>query len=168
MNAHFSLIMFAGLFVLNTCKSTVSRETPANASQSIGVAEKEVSIADTSSYGDVKNQLRNLIQLVRVQDNKSCAPLMVYRGENLKRKWKDTCNYSFEEDKLHVDKNVARIRMLLDESHSHTFVAYRSDRESEGIWHVVETEFDLVEGKIRTVSFAFLKIGNTYCLGDID
>ena len=44
---------------------------------------------------------------------------------------------------------------------------YESDEESEGEWHMLHVRFDTHEMEERR-SFAFLPIGGTFLLGDID
>lgn len=95
------------------------------------------------------------------------APYMVYQGKNLKRKWKDSCNYLLEEDKLGVDEICFKLNRTINKADTFIIEKYSTEIESEGVWHVLTISFNL-KGKNKIMQFAFLKPRNTYLLGDID
>jgi hypothetical protein len=95
------------------------------------------------------------------------APYIVYRGKDLKRKWKDNCNYALEEDKLGVDEICFKLNRTINKVDTFIIEKYSTEKESEGIWHILTISFNL-KGKNKVMQFAFLKPGKTYLLGDID
>jgi hypothetical protein len=96
------------------------------------------------------------------------APYIVYRGEDKTRAWKVMSDYSKEYDKKGVDDICERInRTANQDSLGYKIIHYRSEKESEGTWHVLMVSYKK-KGVEKSAEFAFLKIGNRFALGDID
>lgn len=95
------------------------------------------------------------------------APYIIYQGKDEKRKWKDYCNYSVEEEKNGVDEICFRINRTINKADSYKIVQYKTEKESEGLWHILHVSL-LLNGKQKQMSFAFLKPGKKFALGDID
>lgn len=95
------------------------------------------------------------------------APYIVYRGKDKVRKWKEICDYSKPEDKKGVDQVCYRINSSVNQDSNYKFGSFRKEKESEGVWHVVEVLYSK-KGTPKKAYFAFLKIGERYALGDID
>lgn len=95
------------------------------------------------------------------------APYIVYQGKNLNRKWKDSCNYLLDEDKLGVDEICFKLNRTINKADTFIIEKYSTEKESEGVWHVLTISFNL-KGRNKIMQFAFLKPRNTFLLGDID
>lgn len=95
------------------------------------------------------------------------AHYIVYRGEDKKRAWKDVSNYNDKEEKKHVDEVCYRINSSINQDSTYKIVKYFTEKESEGTWHVLMVTYKR-KGVEKKTAFAFLKINNSFCLGDID
>ncbi len=96
------------------------------------------------------------------------APYIVYRGDDKSRAWKVMSNYTNEYEKKGVDDICERInRTVNQDSSGYKIIKYFTEKESEGIWHVLMVSYKK-KGTEKTAAFAFLKIGNRFGLGDID
>lgn len=95
------------------------------------------------------------------------APYIIYQGSDIERAWKVFANYSNAEDKEGVDEVCTRINETVNRDSSYQIVKYFTEKESEGIWHVIVVNFRK-KGVEKKVAFAFLKIGERFGLGDID
>jgi len=77
-------------------------------------------------------------------------------------------DYTKEYDKKGVDDICERInRTANQDSSGYKIINYRTEKESEGTWHVLMVSYKR-KGVERTAAYAFLKIGNRFGLGDID
>lgn len=96
------------------------------------------------------------------------APYIVYRGDDKKRAWKTMSDYTNEYEKKGVDDVCERINRTANlDSNGYKIIKYFTEKESEGIWHVLTVNYKK-KGVEKTAAFAFLKIGNRFGLGDID
>ncbi len=95
------------------------------------------------------------------------AQYIIYQGNDEKRKWKSFANYHEAEDKKGVDQVCTRINESVNRDSSYTIVKYFTEKESEGIWHILMVSYKK-KGIEKKSAFAFLKIGNRFGLGDID
>ena len=96
------------------------------------------------------------------------APYIVYRGDDKSRSWKVMSDYTKEYDKKGVDDICERInRTANQDSSGYKIINYRSEKESEGTWHVLMVSYKK-KGVEKKAVYAFLKIGNKFGLGDID
>jgi hypothetical protein len=95
------------------------------------------------------------------------APYIVYKGADEKRSWKSTCNYNKEEDKIRVDEMYTRLKKSTSLDSNYTIIHYLTEKESEGVWHVLVTELKK-DGELQHVAYAFLKLGTRFYLGDIE
>jgi len=95
------------------------------------------------------------------------APYIIYRGSDKERAWKDFANYTNAEEKKGVDGICTRINESVNRDSSYTIVKYFTEKESEGIWHVLMLNYKK-NGIEKKAAFAFLKISNRFGLGDID
>ena len=95
------------------------------------------------------------------------APLIVYRGADKKRAWKDLADYSKADEKKGVDEICMKINQTVNRDSSYQIVKYFTEKESEGTWHVLQLSYNK-KGVKKLIAFAFLKIGNRFALGDID
>ncbi len=95
------------------------------------------------------------------------APFIVYRGDDKIRAWKDFTNYENADEKKGVDQICLRINQTLSPGSDFKIVKYSTEKESEGIWHVLTVSYNK-KGGIKKAAFAFLKINNRFGLGDID
>jgi len=100
------------------------------------------------------------------------APFLVARGEDKTREWKVPADISIESERAYVESALANLKGLLSEvrqpdgSLAYEVIEFVVEAESEGQWHVLMVEFET--GDEQEAMFAFLPLGETYYLGDID
>ena len=84
------------------------------------------------------------------------------------RAWKVMSDYTNAYEKKGVDDVCERINRTANlDSSGYKIIHYRTEKESEGTWHVLMVSYKK-KGIEKSVAFAFLKIGNKFGLGDID
>lgn len=131
--------------------------------------------ADSSAVAATFRSLLDICKNVDFSDPKTqklgmfykAARYIVYRGDDKKRAWKVFANYSNAEEKKGVDEICTRINGSVNRDSSYTISRYFTEKESEGTWHVLMVNYRR-NGIEKKAAFAFLKIGNSFGLGDID
>jgi hypothetical protein len=95
------------------------------------------------------------------------AVYVVYRGTDKKRKWKDFVQYENGEERMETDRLCKRVirSVILDNNYKVT--KYFIEKEFEGTWHVLIVNYKIDKNEYQA-SFAFLKIGKRFGIGDID
>ena len=138
----------------------VSAEEPA--------AQEPEKAADTQLGEQVKADLEALFDACKNDRFEKAAPLISYRrGPQRERRFKDTYNIADEEERKHVERGCKDIKEVLEASQSYKFVAFSTEGESEGLWHIWKVIFQLPDGP-REFMFALLKIKGRFAVGDID
>ena len=95
------------------------------------------------------------------------APYIVYQGDDKTRKWKSVADYSKVDEKKQVDNICTEINQSVNQDTAYRITGFETNKESEGVWNIIHVSYKKKD-KTRNISFAFLKIGDTYGLGDID
>ena len=95
------------------------------------------------------------------------ARFIAYRGEDKARSWKDAANYRKADEKKGVDEVCERINGTINRDTAFKIIKYLTEKESEGTWHVLVVTYNK-KGVTKQATFAFLKIGEKFLLGDID
>jgi hypothetical protein len=115
----------------------------------------------------VKKTIVKMFKIVEAGHSNKLANYIVYRGDDVDRKWKDHCNYDIPEEKNQVQNIHQRIvdRYL---PYQYEFVKFITQKELEGEWLVWEMKFFTKDKEPKKVFFAFLKVDGQYLLGDID
>ena len=115
--------------------------------------------------------LKKLLKIYKednaASDKVNLAPYIVYKGTDEERSWKSTCNYNKEDDKKRVDEMFVKIKKSIRLGSNYTIIHYLTEKESEGVWHVLVTELKK-DGELQHVAYAFLRLGNKFYLGDIE
>ncbi len=94
----------------------------------------------------------------------SIATSLVYRGEDVQRKWKSPLKETAKDEMEYAEKTIKRINDKLSSCKGLTFGKLRIEKESEGIWYGLKVFCD---GN-SVGHFAFLKIDGKFLLGDMD
>jgi len=155
MNAK-SLILFTASFVLLSFVKGQNRKK-----DSVAVVAAFERLAGICDYGYNAKPGEDSIRYAHA------AKYLVYRGDNKQRAWKVLMDYANPADKNVVEELLSKFKRSIVRDCNHHFVKYFTEKESEGIWHVLVVEYEKKSGA-RQVSYAFLKIGNRFGLGDID
>ncbi len=94
---------------------------------------------------------------------------VVYRGgiNGGERDWKDTANYSAENDRILVDGICYRLHSNLNADPNYKIVKYQTETESEGTWMVLTINYTK-DGVPKKMMVAFLEIKGVLAIGDID
>ncbi len=96
------------------------------------------------------------------------AQNIVARTDDPEREWNAPADPSRPNEREFVESALASIRILMEGSHGDFEIdGYEIEEESEGEWHVLHVRFDTHDIDVRR-SFAFLPVGNSLLLGDID
>lgn len=123
--------------------------------------------AGSSSEVKAQKQLEKLIALVKKEDYINLAKMVVYRGDDKDRKWKDVCNPLVAEELRQAEGVGQQVKKYLGEDFKYTYKEYVSETESEGTWHVLILK-TTYRGEAKDRAFAFLEIKGVFALGDID
>ncbi len=119
-----------------------------------------------SLEGKTKDRLIEVIKLIKADNRPELARHVIYRGENEARKWKAVSDYTVEEEKANVDRVCKRMAKFVALGEP-TFVDFKADKQSEGVWLVWKVRFG--EGdKAKTIHMACLEINGRPELGDLD
>jgi hypothetical protein len=98
---------------------------------------------------------------------KKAAAYVIYRGGDVKRKWKDFIDVKNKREMTEVESICFRMRNSVAKDPSYKITGYKTDEESEGVWHIVYVDYTQ-DGVAKKAIFAFLKINNRFGIGDID
>ncbi len=109
-----------------------------------------------------KATILKLLELAKSGDAKAAAPLVVYRGGDKTRKWKDVINPNNEDELKRLKMNLGELKELAGDA-TPAFVEFTTNKESEGQWLVWKTKID---GK--DIMFACLEINGQIALADLD
>ncbi|CAN5478443.1 hypothetical protein BH09BAC6_BH09BAC6_16580 [soil metagenome] len=149
------------LFMLMLLHAAVKAQTPKTDSVQVAKTLHELLLICRSvDFADPKvKQLGSFYK---------AAPYIVYRGDDKPRAWKVMSDYTKDYDKKGVDDVCERInRTANQDSSGYKIINYFTEKESEGIWHVLTVSYKR-KGVEKIAAFAFLRIGNRFGLGDID
>jgi hypothetical protein len=108
-------------------------------------------------------QLKNYCEQT---DYEQAGKLLVYRGSDDGRKWKDYLRAE-KKDELETIKLMCEEILELLNADALTIIGYVEDKESEGLWCVLKIELEK-NGDKGNLVFAFLKLKIGMALGDID
>jgi hypothetical protein len=122
--------------------------------------------AKADSLAAVKT-FRALLEAVKAGDAVKASANILNTNPDSKKAYKAFANYSDPGDKLAVDKWIKIIRRDILGAQQYSITAYESNKESEGVWHMLMLSCTGNE-KTYTIGVAFLKVGNRLGLGDID
>ena len=101
------------------------------------------------------------------------APFLVARGDDDARRWKAPADLGQPSERVFVEDVAQRLSQFLQEARQpdgtleYEIDAFTVESESEGVWHVLEVEFEGAESEIDAL-FAFLPIGDAYYLGEFE
>ena len=133
-----------------------------------------VSSQTSAAQRAVEARLADLLAAASAPDAsaETIAPFIIARGDDKSREWKAPADLSDPSERRSVEGALADIRGLLSEvrqadgSLAYEVIEFVVESESEGQWHVLMVEFET--GNEQEAMFAFLPLGGTYYLGDID
>jgi hypothetical protein len=108
-------------------------------------------------------KIKKIIASVKENDLPAFAQNLVYRGEDETRKWKTQLNFNDNTEKQQSEEFMQRVKRAIENCTDYKTGDIKTENESEGTWIIMP----MLCGN-KTVSFAFLKIGENYLLGDID
>ncbi|MEM6785408.1 MAG: hypothetical protein AAF624_16930 [Bacteroidota bacterium] len=113
--------------------------------------------------------LADLLGWIEDGDHGAAASHFVYRGDGPDR-WQRALDPTDADDLARAETALEQLGRMVGPYVAYTVTSYLTDTESEGTWHVLETEFETMEtlGEAKTVIFAFLYIDDVFVLGDID
>lgn len=92
-------------------------------------------------------------------DKDAVVGLLLYRGDDLERRWKDRRKPSDPDTKKTVEQTCAHLTGKEDLRYGRM----ETEEESEGVWNVI-----FVYGAKGQASFAFLEVNGELLLGDVD
>jgi len=111
---------------------------------------------------DTEERVKARVQELRTAclgDKDAVVGLLLYRGDDLERRWKDRRKPSDPDTKKTVEQTCAHLTGKEDLR----FGRMESEEESEGVWNVI-----FVYGAKGQASFAFLEVDGELLLGDVD
>jgi hypothetical protein len=133
-----------------------------------------IACGEKSDEESVKDTAKTLIETVKkldvegtIEDNEEyfrvVAPHLAYRGPDKNRSWKDGLNYDNPDEREMIADYMEDIYDMFRGVDNYTFGKIETETESEGTWYILEINI-----KSSTRYFAFLKVNDTFILGDID
>lgn len=129
-------------------------------------AYKDLPVGQPEDTMAVRVRLEELFQHVRSGDVEKASSYIVYRGKDTTRSWKDVLHYKDPGDRKEAERVCKLLSQFLTKTGSHyQYQLYLYDKF--GPWYVWNLSYDS-GGNTPSVSFAFRKIGNAFCLADID
>ena len=154
------IVVFAlQLLAVSTLFAQAAQPTSVHTTRKVPVLYPEDTMA-------VRVRLEELFQHIRTGDLEKAASYIVFRGKDTARRWRDVLHYADEHDR----KELERVAKVLKEFLKQTGSSYHYQVflfDPEGPWYVWNLSYDL-GGNTPSVAFAFKKIGNNFCLADID
>lgn len=116
----------------------------------------------------VKAALDTVLALARAGNCVDMAPLLAFHGERSSDAWHRALRYEVEAEKLEVEKECAKLQVLVTGLASHTCEEFATEVEDEGEWLIWKVTLAYQDGDTELRSFAFLQVKGTYLLGDIN
>jgi len=115
---------------------------------------------------EFKQELEDLtdkiIKMVKENDLEQFGKLLVYRGPDETKRWKDTLNMNDSLDRKQASEFLQRANRLLKSCEQTGKKEIHTEKESEGIWIIMP----IICGE-KKISFAYLRINNQLLLGDV-
>ena len=136
-----------------------AQKTAADSLQLVSVLKELVTLCRNVDFSDPKTTQLGTFYKV--------APMIVYRGEDMSRKWKDIADYNKAEDKKGVDEICYKINSTINQDTAYKIISYQVQKESEGVWNALQIRY-LRKGTYKKILFAFLNVKGKWVLGDID
>ena len=104
----------------------------------------------------------SLVLLARGKKLNEFGGHLVYRGNDIKRKWRSPINISDSSDRMEAEKFMQRVSTDMDGCTSYSTGEIDTQKEIEGQWVALPLNCGT-----KTIIFAYLKINNQLMLGDI-
>jgi len=96
------------------------------------------------------------------------APYIISMSKDDRKRKKMAADYNIPYERRNIDVTGKIIKKWLDEFNYYKIKSYSTQTKDNGeYWHALEVVFDSKE-KTVTKIFAFIKIGDSFLLGDID
>ena len=121
---------------------------------------------DDKEAEQVKGVIHQILEMSVEEADTRLAELIVYRGEDKTRKWKDVYDAGNPKELERVKSIRTRIQKKII-PYKYEFVKFITEKESEGKWYVWELKLSKGD-KVKKAYLAFLKINGEFALGDID
>lgn len=129
---------------------------------------KDLQIEKDKSDPNIKQHLKDAVatlrKLVAANDEQQLYSHLVYTGEEDKdNRWKRTVDPSKPEDIQSAKRIIGKLKNGFAKCEAINYGEVRMEKESEGVWYVINTTCG-----DQKHTYAFLKINNTFVLGDSD
>jgi hypothetical protein len=113
----------------------------------------------------VRERLEALWPAVRSGDATAVAPFLAYAGPDRERRYREPARYE-DDQKLAIERVAARIagHLAAGTPHFERFETRAKGEQSWLAWHLTFGEGE----KARKALYAFVQVGTTWVLGDID
>lgn len=160
---------FLGLLAALIVLASACNKTPATTSNP--PADKPVTTPKPTEGGEgdaVKAAVQQLLDLATAGNCAAMAPLLALNNSNTPEDWKRGMNYDTPKEKVAVDKQCAKLQVIVTGLKDYTFEEFSKEKESEGEWNIWVVAMHYEDGSDETRTFAMLAQGNGYLLGDID
>jgi hypothetical protein len=115
----------------------------------------------------VKTQLEHIFKLCGKNDCASVAPLVVYKGTDTTRRFKDVLDYSKAGEKEQADGICSTIAGQQKNAKKITYDQFFLQKEKTGMWYYWKVHFTMKTGEQDSASFGFVKIKDAYILANV-
>jgi hypothetical protein len=116
----------------------------------------------------IKEVLNQILTFAKAGDCAGMAPMLAYHEGKGSDTWHRGLNYEVLEEQLAAEKECAKLQVIVTGLQNHTFQEFATAQEAEGEWLVWKVKLQYQGEETDERAFAFLKVGDSYLLGDID
>jgi hypothetical protein len=167
MKRHLGFIFFI-LLVFAACQKAPAPKTITNSP----IEPKADSILKpepvTLDGKPVQAALDSILHHARQGDCEGMAPWLVFKSGNTAETWKRSLRYNDDEEQLAIEKECAKLQVLVTGLQDYSYVEFASTQDAEGEWLIWKVKLNYQDGENEASTFAFLKVGDRYLLGDIE
>ena len=110
----------------------------------------------------------SLVARVQRGDNAGASQLIAYQGSDGTGRLQRSYNYNSEVERVEVDKTFFKLQVLVQNLQSISYNEFVQEHEQEADWYVWEVELNYEDATKEKVTFALVKVGEGYVLGDMD
>lgn len=123
--------------------------------------------AQNDDFVKIESNLKVLFDNCQNDKFDEAATLLVYNGEDTKRKYKDSFDLSSRKEKREVKRTCRKIKALLDVSSSYNTSEKSVETNNKMEFYIIKVDFKSGSQNITT-AFSFVKVGDKFLLAEIN
>ena len=167
MKRHLGFIFFL-LLVFTACQQATAPKTTTNSLIESKADSTLLHKPVTLDGKPVQASLDSIIHHARMGDCEGMASWLVFKTGNSAESWKRSLRYDDAQEQLAVEKECAKLQVLVTGLQDYAYLEFATTQEKEGEWLIWKVKLLYQDGESEVSTFAFLKVANSYLLGDIE